>query len=533
MDRLAAQGARFDRFFVSPLCAPTRASLLTGRYHLRTGVSWVTHRKEVMRGEEVTLAEVFREAGYATGCFGKWHNGAQTPTDPNGQGFGEFVGIVGGGCAIYFDSPEYYRNCQPWQPETATGYITDFLTEQAIDFIRSKRRSSWLCYVPYNAPHTPCQVPDRYFDKYRDRGFDEATAAIYGMIENIDDNLGRLLEELDKTGQAERTVVVFLTDNGPNGKRYNGGMRGTKGSVDEGGTRVPCFVRYPARIEPGTVITPLCAHIDVLPTLAELCGVPLPANVSLDGVSLAELLTGQADDLAERSLFFHNSRSGLLKYPGAVRTPRWRAARRRSQWELHDMQADPKQQHNVAAEYPHVLDQLEAEYARWYAEVTDGLVDRTPVPVGHPDAVATELRTPESYQEGEFGWPNGPGYTTEWIRAWRSSDDRIWWELDVVQGGRYEVSLVYACEPDQTGSVLRIACGDSSLDATIDQAFAPNVRRRPDRRSDVDWKLCDFTLCPLGDLAIPAGRQRLTVQAVKVAADHVCEFRGLVLRKQD
>ncbi|HEX6984931.1 MAG TPA: sulfatase-like hydrolase/transferase, partial [Planctomycetaceae bacterium] len=175
LDRLAGQGARFERFFVDPLCAPTRAALLTGRYSLRSGVHGVTRGHETMRTEEVTLAELFRDAGYATGCFGKWHNGRHYPNHPNGQGFDEFFGFCGGHWNNYFDTT-LERNAEPVR---TTGFITDVLTDEAIGFVRRNKDRPFFCYVPYNAPHWPPQVPDRYFEKYKARGLDDETATAY------------------------------------------------------------------------------------------------------------------------------------------------------------------------------------------------------------------------------------------------------------------------------------------------------------------------------------------------------------------
>ncbi|MEM8601781.1 MAG: arylsulfatase, partial [Bacteroidota bacterium] len=286
LDALARESVRFDRFYVSSVCAPTRASLLTGRDHLRTGVQWVTGGLETMRPEEVTIAEVYRDAGYATGLFGKWHSGAHYPADPRGQGFETVFGFIAGHLNNYFDTDLLHSG----ELVETEGYITDVLTDAAINFIEAERDHPFFAYVPYNAPHSPFQVPDAYFDKYVERGFDARMASIYGMVENIDTNVGRLLAALDATGQAEQTIVVFLTDNGPNGVRYNGGMRGTKASVHEGGVRVPLFIRYPNQLPADHVVRPLAAHIDLLPTLAELSDVPLPDSLDLDGRSLAPLM---------------------------------------------------------------------------------------------------------------------------------------------------------------------------------------------------------------------------------------------------
>src|SRR4030095_1574895 len=296
LDKLAADGARFNRFFVSPVCAPTRASLLTGRYHPRTGVAWVTRGLETMRSEELTLAEALRDAGYATGCFGKWHNGAHYPHSPGGQVFDEFLGFCAGHWNNYFHTTLEHNG----RPFKTNGYITDVLTDAAIAFIDKQRGRPFFCYIPYNAPHGPFQVPERYFSKYKRRGLDAKTAAIYGMVENIDDNVGRILKQLEAARLTDRTIVPFLTDNGPNGERYNGGMKGIKGSVHEGGVRVPLFIRWPGRIRPGTTVENIAAHIDLFPTLLELCGLSEPRTLSLDGISLVPLLEGKSDGWPER-----------------------------------------------------------------------------------------------------------------------------------------------------------------------------------------------------------------------------------------
>ena len=234
----------------------------------------VTRGLETLRPQEVTIAEVLKAAGYATGCFGKWHLGEHYPSHPNGQGFDEFFGMPTGHWDNYFD-PTLERN---GRPVPTRGYITDVLTDAAIAFVEKHHDRPFFCYVPYNAPHTPLQIADAYFDKYKALGLDDRTAAIYGMVQNVDENLGRLLHKVDKLGLAEKSIVIFLSDNGPEGhegSRYNAGMKGMKGRVHEGGVRVPLFVRWPGRIAPNRVLEPIAAHIDLLPTIAELCGVVL------------------------------------------------------------------------------------------------------------------------------------------------------------------------------------------------------------------------------------------------------------------
>ncbi len=326
IDRLASEGVRFDRFYVNSFCAPTRAALLTGRWPLRTGCHGVTHNREVMRSSEVTLAEALRGAGYRTACIGKWHNGEQFPHTPKGQGFEESFGFNAGHCNLYFDAP-LLRDSHPVETR---GYITDVLTDEAMRFIDEHRREPFFCYVSYNAPHSPYQVADKYFDKYLAAGLDAKVAAFYGMCENQDENVGRLLGHLDSLGLAQNTIVLYMTDNGGTAgvKTFNAGMRDGKTSVHEGGTRVPLFVRWPNGGWKPHIVPTIVSHIDLYPTLLDLCSADPPPGPELDGTSLRPLLEGRADGWQERVLFTHNPIDETNKYPGAVRTQRYRLVRK-------------------------------------------------------------------------------------------------------------------------------------------------------------------------------------------------------------
>jgi arylsulfatase A len=529
MDRLAGDGARFERFLVSPLCAPTRAALLTGRDHIRTGVTWVTHRQEVMRSDEVTLAEILRDAGYATGCFGKWHNGPQFPHTPKGQGFDEFFGFLGGGLHMYFDAVLQHNG----REVETRGFITDVITDAALEFIRRQRERPFFCYLPYNAPHSPFQVPDRYFDKYRARGLGDQDAAVYGMVENLDDNLGRLRQCLQELGLVESTIVVFLTDNGPNGRRFNGHMRGTKGSVHEGGVRVPCFVCWPGQIRAGLEIQPLAAHVDLLPTLADLCGVPLEAsNLPLSGSSLKPLLLEQGGDWPERVLYTINSRDPAQMFPGALRTPQYRLVRDRRAWELYDMLADPEQSQDVADQHPELVRELSARYERWFAEASRRCQQRPPIPVGWAEADRVQIIAPEGNLVGDLAFSNGPGWTTDWMTGWDSTDESIWWDLDVTRPGIYRVQLEYACPESSVGTQLELsASGGSTLHAVIRRAFDTGLLLRPERTTDAPRWMREFVTSDVGQIQLPAGSVQLTLKATEMPGQSVCELRGLVLER--
>ncbi len=527
MDRIAAKGARFERFFVSPVCAPTRASLLTGRYYLRTGVNGVTRGRETMRSEEVTLAEILQQAGYATGCFGKWHNGAHYPYHPNGQGFDEFLGFCAGHWNNYFDTT-LDRNGKMVKIK---GYISDVLTDAAMAFIERNRERPFFCYLPYNAPHSPWQLPDGYFDRGKARGLDDITASAYGMCENLDDNIGRLLNQLDELNLAGDTIVLFLTDNGPNSDRYNGGMKGRKGSCYEGGIRVPLFIRWPGHIAPGTKVSQIAAHIDLLPTLVELCGVPMPEILPLDGVSILPLLEGTTANWPERMIFSHWGQRG------SVRTERWRAVVEGKEWELYDMIADPGQQEDLAGRHPVVLTELSASFEAWLRDVTRAGFDPIPIPIGHPQRREVVLPGHEAFLEppdrkgisynGRAGWAN------DWVTNWTSTDACPYWEVDVVRAGRFEITLMYTCPEPDIGAQLLVEVGGQRIECIIEKAHAPDPIPSPDRveRMEVYEKV--WAPLTLGTATIPKGRTRLYVRALTRPGRTVIDLKAVRLRQVD
>ena len=543
LDQLSEESARFERFFVSPLCSPSRASLLTGRYHLRTGVASVTRGLETMRASEVTIAEALKPAGYATGCFGKWHLGEHFPNHPNGQGFDEFFGLPTGHWDDYFD-PELDHN---GALAPTRGYITDVLTDAAAGFMRDHRDGPFFCFVPFNAPHTPLQPPEAEFDKYKKRGFEDRTAAIYGMVDNIDRNVGRLLNCLAELGLEERTLVIFLSDNGaegPEGSRFNAGMRGMKGTVHEGGSRVPCFFRWPKRIPAGKIVHPIAAHIDLFPTILDFCGVPRPEGPPLDGCSLVPLLEGEPEEWPDRLLFTRMPGWKTLvsytapmidnpePFPGAVRTGRWRLVNAGDGWQLFDMIRDPAQVTDVAGQYPGEVSRLSAAYEEWFADVTRIPIGRPPIPVGYPDHPAVVLPAPEAYFDGAIRWFRNWGFARDWLTDWTDAEDAIRWEIDVVNAGRYEVVLRYAAPETSVGTGLRVEAGNSATAGIIERAMPSHPFLRPARPAD-KWYLQEFASQPLGTLFLEPGRQHLTLRAVTKVVAGICEVESIRLRRVD
>ncbi|QDT42335.1 Arylsulfatase [Gimesia alba] len=539
-DLLAKQGARFDRFFVSPVCAPTRAALLTGRYSLRTGVHGVTRGFENMRAEEITIAEMLKSAGYATGAFGKWHNGRHYPMHPNGQGFDEFFGFCGGHWNSYFDT-NLERNQKPVKTK---GYITDVLTDKAIDFIKQNQEQPFFCYVPYNAPHSPWIVPEKYWQKYANKGLDDKARCAYAMVDSVDENLGRLLQTLDDLKLADNTIVLFLTDNGPNSKRYNGDMRGRKGSIHEGGIRVPLFVRYPGKIRPGTVVKPIAAHIDILPTLLEFCGVESVSGIPVDGKSLVPLLTDDAtENWPERMLFvdrlFRNSIPGAELPVGSVRTDRWRAAYERNKWSLYDMLADPGQKNDVAKAHPEVVKKLSAAYADWFQDVSDAGFEPIPIPVGHPSEAVTSVPANESFLQPEAGQginysgKGHHGYANSWLEDWTDPSASAAWHLNVLTPGKYTVTLKYTCAKQDVGCKVAVSTGDQSLTATISKPHDPPKIGNQDRVEQSDnYMRKDWATIKLGTLDLKKGCSDLKLTGVKKTGNELIDVKGIELTRE-
>jgi arylsulfatase A len=483
--------------------------LLTGRHHVRLRVLNTTSGLETMHGEEVTLAEALKPAGYVSGCFGKWHNGANHPTTARGQGFDEFFGFNGGFFSNYFDPALEHNGVTA----ARKGFITDVLADAAMAFIEKHRSEPFFCYVPFNAPHSPMQAPEELFAKYSAPGFEAKTAAVYAMIENLDANVGRILAKLDTLDLAENTIVMFFSDNGPNTARFNGGMRGGKGSLFEGGQRVPCFIRWPGKLEAGKGVPQIAQHIDVLPTLLDLAGVPLPATKPLDGRSLTPLLRGEEVEWPERLLFEISGRGGsngapIAKYPGTVRSDTHRWVHDNKQEMLFDLRSDPGEKNNLAAQQPEITATLSKAYEAWFAKAiafTQGTVQRFPITLGE----GTELLAPFATLDGGAKF-FGQGWDNDWA-VFPTSTATITWDLELPHAGTYEVTAMHtAGEP---GGKIKITAGEQVTETTLTAAHNPPEIPRPDLVPR--WEVPDKAFAPLklGALMVPAGLQTLRVSA--------------------
>jgi len=383
IDHLYRESVRFSRFFVSPTCSPTRAALLTGRHEFRCGITHTILGRSLLREEEVTIADMLAGAGYATGIFGKWHLGDNFPCRPMDRGFQECLFHGGGGIT---QTPDYWGNTY-FDPilnhngvwEKNNGYCTDIFFSATLSWIGKNRDRPFFAYITPNAPHEPLQVSPRWSDPYAAQGIGDDAARFYGMITNIDDNVGRFLSGLRLMGLEEKTLVIFMTDNGSAQAcslgLYNAGMRACKGTAHEGGVRVPCFFRWPGMIGGGYDIVRIGAHIDLLPTLVELCGAELPHGRQLDGISLVPLLAGDTGDWPDRFLMTHVGRWPAGGQPQkyeqcSVRSQRFRLVDYR---ELYDIESDPGEQVNVIDRYHDEANSMRIAYDAWWDEVFPGL----------------------------------------------------------------------------------------------------------------------------------------------------------------
>ena len=533
IDSLAGDGAMFEYFYVSSVCAPTRAEFLTGRYHGRGGVRGVSTGQERLNADEHTIAQTFQAAGYATGAFGKWHNGTQHPYHPNARGFEEFYGFTEGHWGHYFD----YELDHNGELVRGEGFVTDDFTNKAMAFMEQNRERPFFAYLPYNTPHSPMQVPDEYWQRFaakdlalrnRDPGSEDVpkTRAALAMVENIDWNVGRVLAKLDELGVAENTVVLYFSDNGPNSWRWNGGMKGRKGSVDEGGLRSPLLVRWPGRIPAGQRVSNVAGAIDLLPTLAALAGIEAGAAKPLDGRSLAPLLLGDGGEWEDRPLFsLRKARDQLLV---SVRTQRFRLD---PDGRLFDIENDPGQRTDASGEFPEEAGRLRAAAAEWLAEIAPHVgPDDRPFPVGH--APATFLPARDGVPHGGVR-RSGRAPNCSYFTNWTSTSDSITWDIEIAQAGEYELAIHYAAAT--AGSTIEASFEGVTIAGRVVEAHDPPAYGA---EADRVWRgvgeslVKDFRMQSLGTAEFPAARGALTLRAADVAGEQVAEIRYAVLRRQ-
>jgi arylsulfatase A-like enzyme len=505
LDRFARASVRLQSFYVSPVCSPTRASLLTGRYNYRTGVVDTYAGRSLLHPSELTLAEALRAAGYRTGIFGKWHLGDNAPLRPSDQGFEEALVIKGGGIGQASDPPggshyldpvlQHNGRSQPYH-----GYCSDVYARATIDFVNAPDPRPFFAYLAFNCPHAPLEAPEAELAAYRSirlapgdfprlgqeipetqMSRPEILARVYAMVTNIDANVGRVLAALSARGLESNTIVVFLTDNGPAEVRFNAGLRGLKGTVYEGGIHVPCFIRWPAQLAGGRTVDRVAAHIDLMPTLLDACGVVLPSGVTLDGRSLMPLLRNPDAAWPSRTLFFqwHRGDRPAADRAFAARAERYKLLRPEAPpgtgsipgLELYDLEEDPYEQRNIVDAHPDIARRMHEDYLAWFEDVSS---TRGYSPVRM--AIGSERENPAVLTRQDWRGP----------RAGWGPNDLGTWEVDVVRGGQFDVTIHMT--PRRFPTVAHVSLGGASAQADLAAGAAEHT---------------------FGDLTLKAGPSRL------------------------
>ena len=462
LDNFAAESVRFNNFYVSPVCAPTRSSLMTGRYSLRTGVRDTYNGGAIMASSEVTLAEMLKQANFTTGIFGKWHLGDNYPSRPSDQGFDESLIHLAGGMGqvgdftnyfkkdtSYFDPILWHNNEQkPYQ-----GYCSDIFTENAIEFIEKNKNNPFFCYLSFNAPHNPLQVPDEYYQIYKSidptEGIDpnlipnekineqtkENTRKVYAMVTNIDDNLKKLFAKVEELGIKENTIVIFMTDNGPQHARYVAGMKGRKTSVYNGGIRVPFYFRYPNEFGGDKEVDQMTAHIDLLPTLSKLCGTRIPEDRKIDGRNFIPSIEGKIQP--ERSFFSYWTR----KYPElfnniALQRGQFKLVGKTDydseieNFQLYDTNKDPFEKNNLIAQKKSIGLSLKEEMHQTFLELVNSENLKNPPRI----ILGSDFENPVYLNRNDAGGQRA---------VWNQEQAYSFWKVDINKEGLYDLKFKF------------------------------------------------------------------------------------------
>jgi arylsulfatase A-like enzyme len=557
IDRIARGGASLERFFVQPVCAPTRAEFLTGRWHARGGVRGVSTGQERLDLTEKTIADAFKASGYATGAFGKWHNGTQWPYHPRARGFDEYLGHTSGHWGEYFDAPLDDNG----RMVRTSGYIVDVCTDRALQFIGKNKDKPWVCYVPFTTPHSPWTVPEAYWQRFKNKPVtlratqaelevDDQTRCALAMIENQDWNVGRILARLDELKLADDTIVFYFSDNGPNSARWTGGMKGRKGSTDEGGVRSVGYLRWPAKIAAGQRIPQIAAAVDLLPTLTSLAGVPRVGTAPLDGRDLSPLLLGKKTEWPDRMIF--NAWNGNV----SVRTQTHRLD---ATGKLYDLTTDPAQERDLSTDRPDVAEKLTEAVAAWRkdmlgaAATTTAAVspataetknakakkkgggailppDTRPYTVGYAEFPATFLPARDGVPHGTVQRSSSAPNSSYFVN-WTKPGDTITWDIAVNTSGTYDVVIDYTCPVPDAGSTIELSFNGAKLAGKVAPGWDPPLYTNQDTlpRPAAESKMKEFRPLNLGSVRLEKGRGQLTLRATEIAGKTVMDMRQVTL----
>lgn len=528
IDSIGTNGKNFKYFYVSAKCSPTRASMFTGRYHPRCGVTGTSKGEERVDLDEKLLSEILKENGYVTGGFGKWHSGQQYPYHPNARGFDEWYGFCCGHWSNYFDT-KLEHNGKEIESE---GFLADDLTNKAIDFIEKNSKVPFFCYIPYNTPHSPMQVPDKYFDavkargihllseKGKDENLDFTTAAL-AMCENIDWNVGRVLAKLNELNLTKNTIVIYMSDNGPNSYRWNGGLKGIKGDNDEGGLRVPFLIQWPDKISKGDVSS-AATHIDLLPTLCDLLNIEAKLPKKIDGISLKNLLLNNTP-LEERNIFsfFDNKIS--------MRNSRFRADYNG----LYDLTVDPGQKKNLKDELPAEFNKMVQLLKSMEAEMRLESNGLRPFTVGHPKISITPLPIRDCLLSGaKISRSNKHPNDTHLIN-WSDINEFPYWEIELLSSGKYEILIDYTCSKENKGCEIEFQFNGASLIGTISEAYEPEIIPSPDRTKRIESYDKPFKRISLGEVELKMGAGKASLKCLKMPGNGIIDIKAIYIKKNN
>lgn len=526
IDQIAREGTILDNFYVCPVSSPSRAEFLTGRYHLRSDVSSTSEGGERVNIDEQTIAEHFRDGGYRTALFGKWHSGTQYPYHPNARGFEEFYGFCSGHWGNYWN-PVLEHNGKIVRGE---GFIADELTNKAIDYIKQQKDRPFFLYLSYNTPHTPMQIPDCWWNRMKNRELKQQatdpktedptfTRSALALAENLDWNIGRVMDVLKDLNLDEETIVVYFSDNGPNGFRWNGGMKGRKGSVDEGGVRSPFCIRWPGKIPKGKVNDQLVGVIDLLPTLLSMSQVDFNSRKSLDGIDISKQLLDSNAQTKDRVLCSYWNKKISIRIPNYVLDNDLR---------LYHLLNDRGQLSDISTKEPEIFDRLKAERVKFEDEVVSHFSekDTRPFVIGHPKEYSSKLPARDAKIKGGVErsnrWPNSSYFTN-----WRSADAEISWNVEVLEGGTFEVKAYYTCDALNIGSEVELktnCAGEHLVYRLTEVNDTPMLGADLDRVPRDESYVKGFKPYSMGEIHLEKGRKQLTLKAKSIAHEEVMNF---------
>ncbi len=526
IDEIAKNGARFERFYVSPVCSPTRAELLTGKFFVRSGVNGVTKGYERMNIDHKLISDFFKEKKYRTGLFGKWHNGSQPPYHPNSRGFEEFYGFTAGHWGNYFN-PLLEKNGKVVKGK---GYISDDITNNAISFIK-KSEDPFFTYISYNTPHSPMQVPDSYVSnkkvvkqgRYAEKENIRKTEAALGMVENLDYNVGKVIDSLKKYNLYNNTIIIFFSDNGPNGNRWNNDLKDKKGSTNEGGVRVPFFIQWPSKIKKGIKINQITSVMDIFPTLVELTN--NSSNIEFDGKSFNKYL--------ENPNLKDNNRK-IFSYWGNRISVRNNNFILDNNDDLFDLNNDHKQEKSVNEKFVNDYKELKKAKEQWKDSLVEPykkLSKRRRFTINYTDLIDTHLPARDAEITGSLK-RSSIHANCSFIENWENEDDYIYWDIDVLNSGKSNVNLYYTLPESSIGTEIAIEYENQIIYKEIENFHDPKlIGMEKDIVKRTESYTKEFKRINIGDLYFKKGPSRLKIKTSKKTGQKSIDFRLLILKK--